>query len=100
MAFSKTHVPLRLAQYDREQLVSRSQARRVLARFDRFAEALLDFNGVNFIGQAFADEIFRVFAKKHPEIKIVPINACRQVQQMIEMAQDPASHLQLQMFGK
>jgi anti-sigma regulatory factor (Ser/Thr protein kinase) len=81
--FAKTHVPVRLAKYPNEQLVSRSQARRVLARFENFSEVMLDFDGVPQIGQAFADEIFRVFANMHPEIKIVPIGMSADVEKMI-----------------
>jgi hypothetical protein len=65
---------------------SRSQARRVLTRFYRFEEVFLDFRGVDAIGQAFADEIFRVFAKSNPEIRLVAINTNEQVQAMINMA--------------
>lgn len=89
--FSKTHVPLSLARYDREQLVSRSQAKRVLARFERFEEIALDFAGINMIGQAFADEIFRVFRNNHPDIKLVAINANDDVMRMIRRAQAPSS---------
>jgi len=97
--FSRTHVPIALARYPNEQLVSRSQARRVLARFNRFSEAILDFSDVPTIGQAFADEIFRVFRKAHPEIKLLPVKANQQVEAMInralntrnEEANDPAS---------
>lgn len=81
--FSRTHVPVRLARYAEEQLVSRSQARRVLARFERFEEVLLDFDGVNRIGQAFADEIFRVFARQHPKVAIYPIRTTPDVDAMI-----------------
>lgn len=84
--FSKTHVPIALARYPNEQLVSRSQARRVLARFNKFSEVMLDFSDVPSIGQAFADEIFRVFRKAHPEIKLVPVEANDQVMTMIERA--------------
>jgi DNA-binding transcriptional ArsR family regulator len=84
--FSKTHVPVILAQYGHDQLVSRSQARRVLSRFVRFKEVLLDFNHVEFIGQAFADEIFRVFAREHPEVKLEVIRANDQVAKMISRA--------------
>ncbi|MEE8469856.1 MAG: STAS-like domain-containing protein, partial [Dehalococcoidia bacterium] len=63
---------------------SRSQAKRVLARFDRFKEIMLDFDQVEFIGQAFADEIFRVFKNAHPDIKIFPIGANEDVEKMIE----------------
>lgn len=82
--FSRTHVPVRLARYGEEQLVSRSQARRVLARFERFEEVLLDFDGVNRIGQAFADEIFRVFARQHPKVEIYPIRTTPEVEAMIK----------------
>lgn len=82
-SFSKTHVPIRLAQYGEENLVSRSQAKRVIARFERFDEILLDFAGVETIGQAFADEIFRVFQRQHPDIELVHVNTNPMVKRMI-----------------
>ena len=86
-AFSRTHVPLTLAQIGKDFLISRSQARRVLSRFDRFKEVMLDFAGVPTIGQAFADEIFRVFKRQKPEIRVVHMNANPQVSRMIKRAQ-------------
>jgi anti-sigma regulatory factor (Ser/Thr protein kinase) len=77
--FSKTVVPVRLAQYGEDKLISRSQAKRLLARVDLFRSVWFDFTGVETIGQAFADEIFRVFVRSHPEIEFVPINATPQV---------------------
>ncbi len=90
-AFSKTHVPLSLAKYNEEQLISRSQAKRILARFDRFKEVILDFHGVESIGQAFADEIFRVFRRNNPEITIAVVRANKAVTQMIKRAESPRS---------
>jgi len=84
--FDKTVVPLRLAQYEGEKLVSRSQAKRVAHRFERFKRVELDFAGVSEIGQAFADELFRVFAAAHPQIRITPINTAPAVDQMIRRA--------------
>ena len=84
--FSRTHVPIQLARYEGEQLVSRSQAKRLLARFDRFSEVFLNFTGVETIGQAFADEIFRVYKTQHPEVKIIFINATPDVEKMIKRA--------------
>lgn len=84
--FDKTVVPLRLAQYEGERLVSRSQARRVAHRFERFKRVELDFTGIPEIGQAFADELFRVFAAAHPQILITPLNATEAVAQMIKRA--------------
>src|SRR5262245_30867695 len=84
--FDKTVVPLRLAQHEGDKLVSRSQAKRVAHRFERFKRVELDFTGVEEIGQAFADEVFRVFARAHPEIRIVPLNTAPAVAQMIRRA--------------
>ena len=83
LAFSKTVVPVRLVQYGDEALISRSQAKRLLTRFERFKKVLLDFEGVEQIGQGFADEVFRVFVRVHPTVEIVPINAKPQVNAMI-----------------
>ena len=85
--FSKTVVPVRLAQYGDDRLISRSQAKRVLARVDRFSTVLLDFRDVPTIGQAFADEVFRVFRRAHPDLNIVPINENAEVKRMIARAQ-------------
>ncbi len=81
--FSRTIVPVVLAQYGDENLISRSQAKRLLMRFDRFKEVLLDFKGVEFIGRAFADEVFRVFHGEHPEVILTWINANPSVESMI-----------------
>jgi anti-sigma regulatory factor (Ser/Thr protein kinase) len=87
LRFSRTHVPLILAKYEGEKLVSRSQAKRILARVDSFSEVMLDFKGISEIGRAFADEIFRVYAQAHPTIKIVEINADEDVRRLIRHAQ-------------
>jgi anti-sigma regulatory factor (Ser/Thr protein kinase) len=81
--FTKTRVPVKLAQYGEDKLISRSQAKRLVARVDQFKTVYFDFEGVETIGQAFADEIFRVFAKSHPEIEVIPVNANPEVQGMI-----------------
>jgi anti-sigma regulatory factor (Ser/Thr protein kinase) len=86
--FKKTIVPVDLARYEGETLVSRSQAKRLLARFDRFVEVVLDFGGVADIGPAFADEIFRVYAREHPQVHMVPINTTANVQRLIRRALD------------
>ncbi len=88
--FTRTVIPVRLAQYGRDKLFSRSQAKRLLIRIDRFKTVLFDFEGVDSIGQAFADQIFRVFALKHPEIELAPINANSAVEQMISRAKGGA----------
>jgi len=54
--------------------VSRSQAKRVCNRLENFQEVVLDFEGIEWIGQGFAHQVFVLFAKEHPELKIVPQN--------------------------
>jgi STAS-like domain of unknown function (DUF4325) len=84
LSFNKTVVPVRLAQMNQENLLSRSQAKRILTGIDRFKLVELDFSGVTEIGQAFADEIFRVYSNAHPEINIIPVNTNPDVQRMIK----------------
>jgi anti-sigma regulatory factor (Ser/Thr protein kinase)/biotin operon repressor len=84
--FTKTVVPVDLARYGNDKLISRSQAKRVLARVELFKTVVFDFNGVDSIGQAFSDEIFRVFANEHPEIKLLAINTKSEVRRMIDRA--------------
>lgn len=55
--------------------VSRSQAKRVCNRLENFEEIVLDFDGIEWIGQGFAHQLFSVFAKEHPNIKFTVINA-------------------------
>ena len=81
--FTRTIVPVALVKYGDENLVSRSQAKRLLARFERFKEVVLDFKGVTTLGQAFADEVFRVYAKQHPQVHLIPLNTNEQVSRMI-----------------
>jgi anti-sigma regulatory factor (Ser/Thr protein kinase) len=90
-AFAKTVVPVHFAIIDDEALLSRSQARRVVARVDRFRMVTLDFTGVELIGQAFADEIFRVFRHEHPDIEVTALHANPAVQQMIRRAEHHAA---------
>lgn len=40
---------------------------------------------VDFIGQAFADEIFRVYARQHPDIHVIPTSADTEVRRMIQL---------------
>lgn len=84
--FDRTIVPVRLAIHEGEKLVSRSQAKRLTMRFERFRHVILDFNGVSEIGQAFADEVFRVFQNAHPDIVMVPAHMTKAVADMVSRA--------------
>lgn len=81
--FGKTIVPVSLARYGNEKLVSRSQAKRLLARVDRFKIVIFDFTDIDQIGQAFADEVFRVFKLQHPEVQLYFSQANPEVENMI-----------------
>jgi anti-sigma regulatory factor (Ser/Thr protein kinase) len=81
--FTKTMIPVSLAQYGDEKLVSRSQAKRLLAGLERFKVVCLDFEGVETIGQAFADEVFRVFVNDYPDIEVVATGRNAHVTNMI-----------------
>ncbi len=81
-SFSKTEVKVRLYTMGGVH-ISRSQARRILAGLEKFKVVVLDFERVPMIGQAFADEIFRVFKNQHPEIEIRPVNMVEAVQFMV-----------------
>ncbi len=83
-SFNKTIVPVRLASIGGENLISRSQAKRLVARFDGFKTVILDFTGIDMIGQAFSDEVFRVFANSHPDVSLTAINTCDDVERMIK----------------
>lgn len=63
--------------------ITRSEAKRLIRRFDSFKEVCLDFNGISEIGQGFADELFRVFHLNHPEVDVTAINMTEDVQKMI-----------------
>jgi len=82
--FTKTVVPVRLARYGNENLISRSQAKRLLARVELFKVVVLDFSEVQSIGQAFADEVFRVFPQQHPDIQLLTHKANSEIKRMIE----------------
>lgn len=82
--FSKTNIPLVLLKYEGEQLISRSQAKRLVSRIDDFREVILDFKGITSIGQAFADEVFRVYRREKPLVNIRPVNMNTEVIRMIQ----------------
>ncbi|RPI16031.1 MAG: DUF4325 domain-containing protein [Ignavibacteriae bacterium] len=80
--FSKTEVRVKLYKENTEY-ISRSQARRILTGLEKFKTIILDFKDVDTIGQAFADEIFRVWKNDHSEVKIIPENANENIMFMI-----------------
>ena len=83
-AFHTTEIPVRLAQLSSE-LVSRSQAKWVMERATQFKTVILDFEGVTHVGQAFVDEVFRVFAVAHPQIQLKTVGMTPEVAQLVRL---------------
>ncbi|MBP9773296.1 MAG: DUF4325 domain-containing protein [Candidatus Peribacteraceae bacterium] len=84
IGFHKTVVSVLLSSDDNDPHISRSQAKRLLMGLERFRHVVLDFKDVQAVGQAFVDEIFRVFKNEYPDIKITYIHANPDVEFMIK----------------
>ena len=85
--FNKTEIFVRLF-IDGTIYISRSQARRLLTGLDKYETIILDYDKVSTVGQAFADQIYRVFKSDHPTIKIESRNMIEPVRFMIERAEE------------
>src|SRR5450432_1961862 len=72
------------------RFVSRSEAKRLLVGLEKFREVLVDFAGVEGVGQGFADEVFRVWAKQHPETRFTAQHMAPAVAFMVERARRAA----------
>ena len=81
--FERTRVLVKLLQ---SEYVSRSEAKRLVANLERFREVVLDFRDVKAVGQGFADEVFRVFAARHPGTRLLAENAGSAVGAMLRHA--------------
>ncbi|MDM4766731.1 DUF4325 domain-containing protein [Pelomonas sp. SE-A7] len=84
--FDRTKVSLRLLAGEGQALDSRAQARRVVARLPTFRKVEIDFGGVGEVGHGFVDELFRVFARAHPEVELVAVGATPRIQALVESA--------------
>ena len=85
--FNKTKITVHLAKdYLGYDFVSRSLAKRILMNVEKFKIIVLDFENIDNIGQGFADEVFRVFKNKNPDITIVSVNMNEEIEFMINRA--------------
>lgn len=83
--FTKTRVVVKLFTTG-TRFISRSEARRVLSNLERFRTVVLDFRGVEEIGQGFADEVFRVWQKANLRIKLQAVNMSEPIAFMVRRA--------------
>ena len=72
LRFTRTRATVKLAALG-TALVSRSEAKRLVARLPEFTHVTLDFSGIDVVGQGFCDEVFRVFARAHPRVTLEPV---------------------------
>ncbi|HYO61394.1 MAG TPA: DUF4325 domain-containing protein [Actinomycetota bacterium] len=82
LAFDRSRTTVRLFELD-VPFVSRSEAKRLARNLERFREVVVDFRGVEEVGQGFVDELFRVWAGDHPNTSLVPANMNRAVRLMV-----------------
>lgn len=66
--------------------ISRSQARRILSGLEKFDIIVMDYKNVPTVGQAFADEVYRVFKNKYSKIDIKNENMNEAVRFIVERA--------------
>jgi hypothetical protein len=83
--FDKTEIQVKLYTIGGVN-ISRSQARRILSGLEKFKIILFDYDNVSMIGQAFADEIYRVFHNKYPDIKLENTDMNEAVKFMVDRA--------------
>lgn len=86
LRFSRTIISMRLVRDLQGSLVSRSQAKRVVAGLEKFTEVVFDFAGVERVEQGFADEVFRVWREAQPSIRVSVVNASADVTAMLKHA--------------
>lgn len=82
-AFDRSRTMVRLFAYG-TSFVSRSEAKRLLHGLERFREVILDFAGVEMVGQGFVDEVFRVWPSAHHDTRLLPANMIEPVRFMVE----------------
>jgi anti-sigma regulatory factor (Ser/Thr protein kinase) len=87
--FARSRIRIKLFEID-QTFVSRSEGKRLCEGLERFEEVEMDFAGVAGVGQGFADEVFRVWSNKHPQVKLEPLNMNTTVAFMIARARRAA----------
>ena len=85
LAFDKSRTAVRLFEYD-VPFVSRSEAKRLARNLDRFREVVVDFRGIDQVGQGFADELFRVWQREHLGTRLIPVNMGPAARLMVDRA--------------
>lgn len=88
---TRSRTSVKLFRGDAGQIVSRSEGKRLVAGLEKFQEVELDFRDVQGIGQGFADEVFRIWEREHPQTRLIAVNANAAVMFMIGAARASAA---------
>lgn len=62
--------------------MSRSQAKGLYIGWEVFETIEIDFDGLEWMGQGFAHQLFVIFQREHPHIELKPINMAEGVAKM------------------
>ncbi|MGN1273184.1 MAG: STAS-like domain-containing protein [Thermoguttaceae bacterium] len=82
--FFRVTLPLRLMTLTGTALIARSQARRFAFNFADKKEVVLDFEGITELCQPFAHEIFKVYRKNHPDVRLITRNTTPEMDRLIQ----------------
>jgi anti-sigma regulatory factor (Ser/Thr protein kinase) len=83
LQFTKTRTVVRLFGFG-VRFVSRSEAKRLMRGLERFQEVLVDFTGIEEVGQGFVDEVLRVWPSQHPGTAVQPTGMIGPVEFMVK----------------
>ncbi|HET6292367.1 MAG TPA: DUF4325 domain-containing protein [Kribbella sp.] len=81
--FSRSRPTVKLFEFGLS-FVSRSEAKRLLSGMEVFSEIQVDFTGVESVGQAFVDEMLRVWPQLHPGTVVIPTGMNSAVEFMVQ----------------
>jgi uncharacterized protein DUF4325 len=85
--FDKTTIHVGLFKEHGGSFVSRTEAKAIGTRLEGFEKIELDFAGISEIGQGFADQLFKVWARENSSSRLVSINANPAILAMIAATQ-------------
>lgn len=86
--FFRVIVPLKKISLTGSTLIARSAARRLTVNFEGKTEVILDFAGIDELMQPFAHELFTVWHRQHPAVKITCVNTNEQIDRQIKRHKD------------
>ncbi|MFV9673287.1 MAG: STAS-like domain-containing protein, partial [Acidimicrobiia bacterium] len=87
LEFDTSRTVVKLFEYG-GTFISRSEARRLSVGLERFRVVIVDFRGIERVGQGFVDELFRVWARGNEDVSLEPVNMNAAVEFMVRRGLD------------